>query len=163
MGGPPGVRKDEGLDDEGHHEQRPRRKARREAAEQQRGEEVLGKSRQRHRDRRIERQARKFAAEQIILQRIDPEKTSLDHFRLPRSPEYARERDAQQEQRSAFDDPRPGNRYAPVIKSRNRSEEHTSELQSLMRTSYAVFCLKPKKTDIHLHKQHTTLPDKTHT
>src|SRR3546814_4466949 len=27
-----------------------------------------------------------------------------------------------------------------------RSEEHTSELQSLMRTSYAVFCLKNKKT-----------------
>src|SRR3546814_2470312 len=26
----------------------------------------------------------------------------------------------------------------------NRSEEHTSELQSLMRTSYAVFCLKKK-------------------
>src|SRR3546814_6182414 len=29
---------------------------------------------------------------------------------------------------------------------RVRSEEHTSELQSLMRTSYAVFCLKKKKT-----------------
>src|SRR3546814_6305994 len=28
-----------------------------------------------------------------------------------------------------------------------RSEEHTSELQSLMRTSYAVFCLNKKKTD----------------
>src|SRR3546814_2803110 len=28
----------------------------------------------------------------------------------------------------------------------NRSEEHTSELQSLMRISYAVFCLKKKKT-----------------
>src|SRR3546814_4892105 len=27
----------------------------------------------------------------------------------------------------------------------NRSEEHTSELQSLMRSSYAVFCLKKKK------------------
>src|SRR3546814_10593501 len=32
--------------------------------------------------------------------------------------------------------------------SRSRSEEHTSELQSLMRISYAVFCLK-KKTIIH--------------
>src|SRR3546814_6591645 len=33
-----------------------------------------------------------------------------------------------------------------------RSEEHTSELQSLMRISYAVFCLK-KKTTLHiLHK-----------
>src|SRR3546814_2628259 len=29
--------------------------------------------------------------------------------------------------------------------SLNRSEEHTSELQSLMRISYAVFCLKKKK------------------
>src|SRR3546814_3737209 len=29
--------------------------------------------------------------------------------------------------------------------SGNRSEEHTSELQSLMRISYAVFCLKKKK------------------
>src|SRR3546814_7240188 len=29
-----------------------------------------------------------------------------------------------------------------------RSEEHTSELQSLMRNSYAVFCLKKKTTDI---------------
>src|SRR3546814_6914791 len=34
----------------------------------------------------------------------------------------------------------------------NRSEEHTSELQSLMRISYAVFCLK-KKTYI-IHKSH---------
>src|SRR3546814_4729919 len=32
-----------------------------------------------------------------------------------------------------------------------RSEEHTSELQSLMRISYAVFCLK-KKTDTNAHK-----------
>src|SRR3546814_3633259 len=32
----------------------------------------------------------------------------------------------------------------PVI--HQRSEEHTSELQSLMRISYAVFCLKKKKT-----------------
>src|SRR3546814_1399603 len=30
-------------------------------------------------------------------------------------------------------------------RDRNRSEEHTSELQSLMRISYAVFCLKKKK------------------
>src|SRR3546814_7169196 len=31
------------------------------------------------------------------------------------------------------------------IMARERSEEHTSELQSLMRISYAVFCLKKKK------------------
>src|SRR3546814_3300135 len=33
-----------------------------------------------------------------------------------------------------------------VIETGGRSEEHTSELQSLMRFSYAVFCLKKKKT-----------------
>src|SRR3546814_4022685 len=33
----------------------------------------------------------------------------------------------------------------PVSRPANRSEEHTSELQSLMRISYAVFCLKKKK------------------
>src|SRR3546814_8591447 len=32
-----------------------------------------------------------------------------------------------------------------------RSEEHTSELQSLMRISYAVFCLKKKKNSKHNH------------
>src|SRR3546814_12851556 len=32
-----------------------------------------------------------------------------------------------------------------------RSEEHTSELQSLMRISYAVFCLKKKKKNYHIH------------
>src|SRR3546814_2866445 len=32
------------------------------------------------------------------------------------------------------------------IPAASRSEEHTSELQSLMRISYAVFCLKKKKT-----------------
>src|SRR3546814_2364667 len=34
-----------------------------------------------------------------------------------------------------------------------RSEEHTSELQSLMRNSYAVFCLKKKKQTSHSHPQ----------
>src|SRR3546814_5293968 len=34
-------------------------------------------------------------------------------------------------------------------KLRQRSEEHTSELQSLMRISYAVFCLKKKKHNYH--------------
>src|SRR3546814_3830466 len=37
-----------------------------------------------------------------------------------------------------------------------RSEEHTSELQSLMRISYAVFCLKKKKTTSNINTTHTT-------
>src|SRR3546814_4156683 len=35
-----------------------------------------------------------------------------------------------------------------------RSEEHTSELQSLMRISYAVFCLKKKNSNKYLHTMH---------
>src|SRR6056297_3832302 len=41
----------------------------------------------------------------------------------------------------------------PQIVRRSRSEEHTSELQSLRRNSYAVFCLKTKK------KQREKSPD----
>src|SRR3546814_8541898 len=47
-------------------------------------------------------------------------------------------------------DPRPWQRIPFVRAKATRSEEHTSELQSLMRISYAVFCLKKKKT----YKQH---------
>src|SRR3546814_5903385 len=43
------------------------------------------------------------------------------------------------------DAPWPDSRVRPRDPSRTRSEEHTSELQSLMRISYAVFCLKKKK------------------
>src|SRR3546814_3276206 len=39
----------------------------------------------------------------------------------------------------------------------NRSEEHTSELQSLMRISYAVFCLKKKKQHTHKSSCQNTL------
>src|SRR3546814_1846676 len=41
------------------------------------------------------------------------------------------------------------------VSSPSRSEEHTSELQSLMRISYAVFCLKKKK-----YTQHRTTHNK---
>src|SRR3546814_1318952 len=50
-----------------------------------------------------------------------------------------------------------------------RSEEHTSELQSLMRISYAVFCLKKKltthshsTTTFHYHAQYTHNPNTHH-
>src|SRR3546814_3593880 len=42
-------------------------------------------------------------------------------------------------------------RNAEIAKEKFRSEEHTSELQSLMRISYAVFCLKK-------NNQQTTVP-----
>src|SRR3546814_2665016 len=43
------------------------------------------------------------------------------------------------------DRPIPAGLVGPVRATLHRSEEHTSELQSLMRISYAVFCLKNKK------------------
>src|SRR3546814_2992204 len=45
----------------------------------------------------------------------------------------------------AFQIPNPESPIPAPSKLRARSEEHTSELQSLMRISYAVFCLKKKK------------------
>src|SRR3546814_7653140 len=41
----------------------------------------------------------------------------------------------------------PDVKVGPGLDMVSRSEEHTSELQSLMRISYAVFCLKKKKTN----------------
>src|SRR3546814_3361419 len=43
-----------------------------------------------------------------------------------------------------------------------RSEEHTSELQSLMRNSYAVFCLKKKKQQKIINRQINYNETKTH-
>src|SRR3546814_10919435 len=77
----------------------------------------------------------------------------------PSSPHPARKR---------VDDERSTPRRS-VGASAQRSEEHTSELQSLMRISYAVFCLKKKKlkripkitrgqtTTTQQHKQYTAL------
>src|SRR3546814_3248243 len=52
------------------------------------------------------------------------------------------------------------NRAAALLSA--RSEEHTSELQSLMRISYAVFCLKKKKTNIG-NKKRTIYSNKNET
>src|SRR3546814_5342576 len=43
---------------------------------------------------------------------------------------------------------------ANLDQSEARSEEHTSELQSLMRISYAVFCLQKNNTTIHTDASH---------
>src|SRR3546814_1447341 len=61
----------------------------------------------------------------------------------PQPPQIVRER---QLQLDALEATRRGTR---------RSEEHTSELQSLMRISYAVFCLKKKKEQISNMKPQT--------
>src|SRR3546814_4220659 len=61
----------------------------------------------------------------------------LSDRRFPRPAEYPAHRHPDRLCRRAEGQGRP-----PVVE---RSEEHTSELQSLMRISYAVFCLKKKK------------------
>src|SRR3546814_7835277 len=43
-----------------------------------------------------------------------------------------------------------------LVDDGSRSEEHTSELQSLMRISYAVFCLKKQNDNQHHTQQHIT-------
>src|SRR3546814_1009755 len=50
----------------------------------------------------------------------------------------------------------PGRARSPVLVRPDRSEEHTSELQSLMRISYAVFCLQKNKTEQIIHETHYT-------
>src|SRR3546814_5237902 len=52
----------------------------------------------------------------------------------------------------------PGEDSAAPIRPVERSEEHTSELQSLMRISYAVFCLKKKIKLINSTHLHPRLP-----
>src|SRR3546814_2662811 len=54
-------------------------------------------------------------------------------------------------------EPGPAGGHIVLYKDRDRvrSEEHTSELQSLMRISYAVFCLKKKKTNKASNRTHS--------
>src|SRR3546814_10895589 len=58
--------------------------------------------------------------------------------------------------------PRRARDRCAAADSSGRSEEHTSELQSLMRISYAVFCLKKKKTTINFTPTHKMSDHKLH-
>src|SRR3546814_1258564 len=55
---------------------------------------------------------------------------------------------------SAPGDQGPPNILFVLVDDMGRSEEHTSELQSLMRISYAVFCLKKKTQQTTNHSQY---------
>src|SRR3546814_8125023 len=68
---------------------------------------------------------------------------------LPGDQEPARARTGQCPTRSERDDRRTWHE--------GRSEEHTSELQSLMRISYAVFCLKKKKRELYQHVRRASI------
>src|SRR3546814_2494781 len=83
----------------------------------------------------------RLSADGELMQRILASEGYYDAVvdtRIDRGP---REEGQERRRRSttAVIDVKPGKRYTL------RSEEHTSELQSLMRISYAVFCLKKKK------------------
>src|SRR3546814_14109444 len=84
----------------------------------------------------------------FLMIRRPPRSTRTDtlfpYTTLFRSPACAARRLAQV--RPAARCPRNARRFPAA---RLRSEEHTSELQSLMRISYAVFCLKKKKEKQH--------------
>src|SRR3546814_4657880 len=70
---------------------------------------------------------------------LEPGDKRGDHFLLLSAGQPIGKPDVARTARPVKQRPRPG----PDA----RSEEHTSELQSLMRISYAVFCLKKKKTN----------------
>src|SRR3546814_10226720 len=82
------------------------------------------------------------------LRSVEPPRPADERASIPVRPHgFGQERDAQQH-------PEPGDGDLPAapvhrrggqqLRPVRRSEEHTSELQSLMRISYAVFCLKKK-------------------
>src|SRR3546814_8623697 len=68
-------------------------------------------------------------------------RSRVDELQGPHSGEIPRTPGDQTARRHRLDETQAD---AEAIADRARSEEHTSELQSLMRISYAVFCLKKK-------------------
>src|SRR3546814_2108736 len=71
--------------------------------------------------------------------RTNPDKFSYDIIELMNTQPFEDARYSTHDMGMTFELAAPGELYMM------RSEEHTSELQSLMRISYAVFCLKKKK------------------
>src|SRR3546814_11075239 len=89
----------------------------------------------------------------FLMIRRPPRSTRTDtlfpYTTLFRSPRGDRRRGRHSEgsrDRSLCGEPHQDLRTRPGLPRVHRSEEHTSELQSLMRISYAVFCLKKKTT-----------------
>src|SRR3546814_1569277 len=93
------------------------------------------------------REARVKAAEGLdaaVAGELKPLKLDSARFRTVVEPLHEPQWSAAGSDRVEFEiATNPGAPFAPLTK---RSEEHTSELQSLMRISYAVFCLKKNTT-----------------
>src|SRR3546814_2270271 len=84
---------------------------------------------------------------QIVIALIDESEATLKYFhregpRIRLDPANA----AYEPQIYDASQVRIQGKLAGLLRRYNRSEEHTSELQSLMRISYAVFCMKQKKS-----------------
>src|SRR3546814_2802385 len=69
-----------------------------------------------------------------------------DHANTGMCPDVAPQPEAGQDSLAEQDTTDSCIQQRPIDETSRRSEEHTSELQSLMRISYAVFCLKKKTT-----------------
>src|SRR3546814_7781926 len=94
----------------------------------------------------------------VLPERVPPETMQAVHEEIARFVEEARGLAASNDRLDLEDSHRPEaprvrriklpHKLSPVFDGllrSDRSEEHTSELQSLMRISYALFCLKKKK------------------
>src|SRR3546814_9675504 len=96
--------------------------------------------------------ARTWPKDQSVPQvrnvRVDPNRLFHSISFDPRLISFeAKEREAEVRDAGYSGEIRPDQSYQKIVnllEMRRRSEEHTSELQSLMRISYAVFCLKKK-------------------
>src|SRR3546814_4524014 len=95
--------------------------------------------------------ARKYAeaVDVMAFEEVAGYAKGLQHFHRSPAQKAAAQRIAAS--RLSFNDNGFNARIQQVHRSRRarRSEEHTSELQSLLRSSYAVFCLKKNKLESH--------------
>src|SRR3546814_3199651 len=107
--------------------------------------------------------ARRCAVDFVGKQQLGENRAGMEHEALLALIEHADPEDVRWQQvggeLQALEIQAKACRHRPRQRgfAKPRSEEHTSELQSLMRSSYAVFCLKKKKTkQSHSHTTTTT-------
>src|SRR3546814_9033575 len=129
------------------------------------GQVAIGESRLSMRDR-VERD-RRIGDDPLAIARRDFA-VLIDPFRFKTAPTHARRGAADLVLWFEVDALRRETAMIDTGVDVERSEEHTSELQSLMRISYAVFCLKKKTKTIRHHynthnNPHTKTPYYTHT
>src|SRR3546814_7367756 len=89
--------------------------------------------------------AREWPCEGSTIPSCGSRDGQIRHGRKVREMPDRRARQSRQYRRFRWVGSGHGPSDAPSFSSSDRSEEHTSELQSLMRISYSVFCLKKKK------------------